>query len=60
MGGIVVFGETVSMGDGGVVFVEAADAVHLVVDAAGDVLDVLHVGPDRGETGLVRHQLRSI
>lgn len=56
----MVFGETVSMGDGGVVFVEAADAVHLVVDAAGDVLDVLHVGPDRGETGLVRHQLRSI
>ena len=28
-----------------VVLVEAAHAVHLVVDAAGDVLNVLHVGP---------------
>ena len=55
----MVLGEAVGMGDGGVVFVEAADAVHLIVDAAGDVLDVLHVGPDRGEMGLVRHQLRS-
>lgn len=43
----MVLGEAVGMGDGGVVFVEAADAVHLVVDAAGDVLDVLHVGPNQ-------------
>ena len=35
----------VAMG-GRVVFVEAADAIHLVVDAAGDVLDVLHVAPE--------------
>lgn len=33
-----------------VVLVEAPDAVHFVMDAAGDVLNVLHVGPDGMET----------
>lgn len=31
-----------------VVSVESADAVHLIVNAAGDVLDVLHVGSEAG------------
>lgn len=39
--GWMVLAEAVGMG---VVLVEPTDAVHLVVDAAGDVFNVLHVG----------------
>ena len=43
----------VARGGAGVGLVEAAHAVHLVVDAARDVLDVLHVGPGTGREGNV-------
>lgn len=32
-----------------VVLIQAPDSVHFIVDAAGDVLYVLHVGPARNE-----------
>lgn len=34
--------------------VEAADAVRLVVDVAGDVLDVLHVRPEGGSSRIFK------
>lgn len=39
--GRMVIGETVGLS---VILVEPTDTVHLVVDAAGDVFNVLHVG----------------
>lgn len=39
--GRMVFAEAVGLG---VILVEPTDAVHLIVDAAGDVFNVLHVG----------------
>lgn len=47
VGGQVVSCEAVGMSHGCVVLIQASDSVHFVVDAAGDVLDVLHVGPGR-------------
>lgn len=46
VGGEMVLWEAVCMSHHRVVLVEAPHAVHFIVDAAGDVLDVLHVGPD--------------
>lgn len=46
VGGRVVIGEAVGLS---VVLVESTHAVHLVVDAAGDVFNVLHVGSAREE-----------
>lgn len=47
VGDQVVFSQAVGMSHGCVVLIQASDSVHFVVDAAGDVLDVLHVGPGR-------------
>lgn len=41
VGGGVVIAEAVGLS---VVLVESTDTVHLVVDAAGDVFNVLHMG----------------
>lgn len=41
-----------------VVLVEAPHAIHFVVDAAGDVLNVLHVGPGRNITRLLETSRR--
>lgn len=41
VGGWMVVAEAVCLS---VILVEPTDAVHLVVDAAGDVFNVLHVG----------------
>ena len=47
MGDQAVLWDAVSVCSGySVVLVKAPHAVQLIVDAAGDVLDVLHVGPD--------------
>ena len=50
-GGVYVSGEEdVALGHSvgmRVVLVEPADPVQLIVDVAGDVLDVLHVGSER-------------
>lgn len=43
VGNQVMFCEAI----GCVVLIQASDSVHFVVDAAGDVLNVLHVGPGR-------------
>ncbi len=40
----MVFWDTVGMS---VVLIEAPHAIHFIVDAAGDVLNVLHMGPER-------------
>lgn len=47
VGNQVMSCEAVGMSHGCVVLIQASDSVHFVVDAAGDVLDVLHVGPGR-------------
>lgn len=39
--------DAIGMSHGCVVLIQASDSVHFVVDAAGDVLNVLHVGPGR-------------
>lgn len=44
IGGNIVLGHSIGLR---VALVEPADPVHLVVDVAGDVLDVLHVGSER-------------
>lgn len=38
--------DTVGMSHHRVVLIKASHTIHFIVDAAGDVLDVLHVGPD--------------
>lgn len=40
----MVFWDTVGMS---VILIEAPHAIHFIVDAAGDVLNVLHMGPER-------------
>lgn len=47
MGNQVMFCDAIGMSHGCVVLIQASDSVHFVVDAAGDVLNVLHVGPAR-------------
>lgn len=47
VGGRVVIAKAVGLS---VVLVEPTDAVHLIVDAAGDVFNVLHVGSDQKVT----------
>lgn len=46
MGSRMVFWDPVSMSHRGVILIEATHAVHFIVDAAGDVLNVLHVGSE--------------
>lgn len=46
----MMFGHAVGVSHRCVVLIEAPDAVHFVVDAAGDVLNVLHVGPGKKGT----------
>lgn len=45
MGNQVMLWDAVGMGHRCVVLIQASDTVHFVVDAASDVLYVLHVGP---------------
>lgn len=47
VGGKMVFWDTVGVSHSRVILVEAPDAIHFIVDAAGDVLYVLHMGPGR-------------
>lgn len=54
--GQMMFWEAVGVSHRRVVLVETPDAVHFVVDAAGDVFNVLHVG---SRTKTDRHQGQS-
>lgn len=47
MGNQVMLCDAVGVSYRCVVLIQASDSVHFVVDAAGDVLNVLHVGPGR-------------
>lgn len=47
VGGKMMFLDTVGVSHHRVVLIEAPHAVHFIVDAAGDVLNVLHMGPVR-------------
>lgn len=49
MGNQVMMCDAIGMSHGCVVLIQASDSVHFVVDAAGDVLNVLHVGPGRNK-----------
>lgn len=42
----MVFWDTVCVSHHCVALIEAPHSIHFIVDAAGDVLNVLHVGPD--------------
>lgn len=46
MGGKVVLLDAVGVSHHGVILVEAPHAIHFIVDEAGNVLNVLHVGPE--------------
>lgn len=50
VGGEMMFWDTVGMSHHRVILVEAPHAIHFIVDAAGDVLNVLHVGPTNKNT----------
>lgn len=50
MGGQVVFWDTVGLSHCCVVLIEASHTIHFIMDAAGDVLNVLHVRPKRIKT----------
>lgn len=47
MGGKMMFWDTVGVSHHRVILIEAPHAIHFIVDAAGDVLNVLHMGPKR-------------
>lgn len=40
----MMFWDTVGMSHHGVILIEAPHTIHFIVDAAGDVLNVLHMG----------------
>lgn len=46
----MMFLDAVGMSQHSVVLIEAPHAIHFVVDAAGDVLNVLHVSPKNRQT----------
>lgn len=46
VGGEMMLRHTVGMSHHRVILIKAPHAVHFIVDAAGDVLNVLHMGPD--------------
>lgn len=46
VGGEMMFWDTVGVSHHCVILIEAPHAIHFIVDAAGDILNVLHVGPD--------------
>lgn len=52
----MMFWDTVGMSHHRVILVEASHAIHFIVDAAGDVLNVLHVGPTNKNTHTVASQ----
>lgn len=56
VGGEMMFWDTVGMSHHRVILVEASHAIHFIVDAAGDVLNVLHVGPTNKNTHTVASQ----
>lgn len=49
MGHQVMLWDAVGVSHRCVVLIQAPDSVHFIVDAAGDVLYVLHVGPARNK-----------
>lgn len=49
VGNQVMLCDAIGMSQSCVVLIQASDSVHFVVDAAGDVLNVLHVGPGRNK-----------
>lgn len=52
VGGEVTLLDAVGAGRHGVALVQAPHAVHFIVDEAGNVLNVLHVGPAGGRQEL--------
>lgn len=46
VGGDVMLWDSVGMSHRRVILIEAPHTIHFIVDAAGDVLNVLHMGPD--------------
>lgn len=46
----MMFRDAVGMSHCSVVLIEAPHTVHFIVDAAGDVLNILHVGPEQKDT----------
>lgn len=51
----VMFWDAVGVSHRCVVLIQAPDSVHFIVDAAGDVLYVLHVGPASNIKGKDNH-----
>lgn len=43
----MMFWDTVGMSHRRVILIKAPHTIHFIVDAAGDVLNVLHMGPER-------------
>lgn len=56
MGSEMMFWDTVGMSHHRVVLIEAPHAIHFIVDAAGDVLNVLHMGPE-SKTHIDTHEI---
>lgn len=50
MGSKMMFRDTIGMSHHCVILIEAPHAIHFIVDAAGDVLNVLHMGPEKIHT----------
>lgn len=42
-----MFWDTIGMSHHRVILIQAPYAIHFIVDAAGNVLNVLHMGPER-------------
>lgn len=43
----MMFWDTVGMSHHRVILIKAPHTIHFIVDAAGDVLNILHMGPER-------------
>lgn len=55
VGGKMMLWDSIGMSHHCVILIEAPHAVHFIVDAAGDVLNVLHMGPERS-TNIQTHK----